>query len=118
MVMADTVTNAHSVWLTSMKQKGPSLDLEGSALNMDAVADLMSQMLISGYFQNVDLNETIEQPNGTVRSPFNFKLNAQVGPGALQAASAAASSPAPGGAGTRPAAAQQPAPKRAGPAKS
>jgi Tfp pilus assembly protein PilN len=118
-VMADTVLNAHSVWLTTMKEKGTEIDLEGSALNMDSVANLISQMLLSGYFQSVDLNETLEQSNGALlHNPFNFKLVAQIGapqtPGAANAAAPAGGNPA----GTRPASAPQPASQPRGTARS
>jgi Tfp pilus assembly protein PilN len=77
--MASTVMGARQVWLTAVTTKGASVAVEGSALNMDAVANLMTKMLASGYFTDVQLKETEEDTKtiGYRQPPFNFSLTAQ-----------------------------------------
>jgi type IV pilus assembly protein PilN len=53
-----------NIWLTSVKQKGMSLQLEGSALDNIAVSNYMINLEKSPYINNVDLKTIMDQSAG------------------------------------------------------
>src|SRR5215469_15119049 len=48
-----TVNKTEAVWLSSMKDQGSSVALEGMALSTDAVASLITNLQKSGHFKNI-----------------------------------------------------------------
>jgi type IV pilus assembly protein PilN len=91
--MASTVTRTETLWLTSLTRKGNSLTIEGSAGSINAVANFISQLRRSGYFQHVEIKESKQDDRNTALQTFNFTLMADF---ALpQGKSAAPAPPAP-----------------------
>ena len=50
--IGDTVNNTEAVWLSTMKDQGASVDIEGMALSADAVAALIQNLQKTGYFKD------------------------------------------------------------------
>jgi Tfp pilus assembly protein PilN len=90
--IANTVDRTDTLWLTSVDRKGDTLTLNGSAGSINAVANYITQLKNSGYFQQVEIKESHQDPAVKGVEIFIFTLTAQFGlpqPGAATAASAA-----------------------------
>jgi Tfp pilus assembly protein PilN len=76
-MVANTVVRTDSLWLTALSRKGSSLDIEGEAANINAVANLITQMKRSGYFDKIEIKEAKE--NDLVRNveTFHFTMSAE-----------------------------------------
>jgi type IV pilus assembly protein PilN len=75
-MLGDTVNTTEAVWLTKMSDDGASVKLEGTALNVHAVANLMANLKKTGYFKNVEISETSEDSNKDYQS-FSFSLTCE-----------------------------------------
>jgi Tfp pilus assembly protein PilN len=105
--IANTVSRTDTLWLTSVDRKGDSLTINGAAGSINSIANYITQLKRSGYFQQVEIKETHQDPNRKAVEIFDFSLTAQFG--LPQSAGAPmTSSPA---AATTPAADKQPARK-------
>jgi Tfp pilus assembly protein PilN len=71
--VSETVNKTDGVWLLSMKDDGPTVSLDGTALGANAVANLMTNLRRSGYFKNVELRETAQEDNQRLQT-FSFSL--------------------------------------------
>jgi Tfp pilus assembly protein PilN len=74
--VANTVNRVEALWMTRIKRTGNSLEMEGQADSMNAVANFISELKRSGYFDKVEIKETKQddrQPNVTT---FTFNLTA------------------------------------------
>src|SRR2546425_3012185 len=58
--IGQTVNGTEAVWLNSMKDTGPSIDIDGMALSTDAVATLITNLQKTGYFRNIEIKETYQ----------------------------------------------------------
>ncbi len=86
--ISTTVSRTDALWLTSMSRKGNALVIEGSAGSINAVANYITQLRRSGYFQKIEIKESKQdEKNGAVQT-FLFTLNAEIAPG-MHAAGAA-----------------------------
>jgi Tfp pilus assembly protein PilN len=84
--VANTVTRADTVWLTSLARKGDALTLMGTAGSVNAVAEYITQLRRSGYFDQVEIKETHQNDNAAVQL-FEFTINANFAPPHSQATS-------------------------------
>src|SRR6202165_3343990 len=57
-MVANTVSRTEKLWLTEMTRKGNTLSLEGSSASINAVANFITALKRSGYFQKVEIQET------------------------------------------------------------
>ena len=105
--IANTVSRTDTLWLTSVDRKGDSLTINGSAGSINAVANYITQLKRSGYFQNVEIKESHQDESNKAVEIFNFSLTAQFG----LPESAGAPAPASPAASSAPAASPQPARK-------
>jgi Tfp pilus assembly protein PilN len=104
--VANTVSRAENLWLTSMTKKGSALTMEGSAASINSVANFITALKRSGYFQKVEIKESKQDDRNTAVQTFLFTINAEIAPSAPGAPQTkAANAPA------------QSAPKTAAPAK-
>jgi len=90
-MVANTVSRTENLWLTNMTRKGNTLNIVGSSASINSVANFITAMKRSGYFQKVEIDETKQDENKGVET-FTFKLNAeisQLGPQAKPASAAA-----------------------------
>lgn len=103
--IANTVSRTDTLWLTSVERKGDVLTINGSAGSINAVANYITQLKRSGYFQQVEIKESHQDESNKAVEIFNFSLTAQFG----LPHSAGASAPASPAATTAPAADKPPA---------
>ena len=73
-MIGDTVNKSDAVWLNSMKEEGNSITLDGMALSVDAVANLMKNLKSSGYFKNIEIKTTFQDDAVKDMSAFSFML--------------------------------------------
>jgi len=109
--IANTVSRTDTLWLTSVDRKGDGLTINGSAGSINAVANYITQLKRSGYFQTVEIKESHQDDTNKAVEIFNFSLTAQFG--LTQSASAAPAATG-GAAPATPAANTPPAARKGG----
>lgn len=72
--IGETVNRTDAVWLGAMKDDGSSIAVEGVALSHTAVANLITNLKRTGYFENVELKETIQDDAAKEIDLFNFTV--------------------------------------------
>lgn len=87
--VANTVVRTDALWLTSLSRKGNSLNIEGTAGSINAVANFITQLKRSGYFGKVEIKEAKENDSNPAIALFNFSMTAEVNNSAVPAAAAA-----------------------------
>jgi len=78
-MVGETVNNTEAVWLNNMKDEGKSIDIQGMALSSDAVANLISNLKKTGYFQNIEMKESIQDDKIKDMQAFQFTLSCEKG---------------------------------------
>ena|SRR6516162_4532070 len=81
-MVANTVSRTENLWLSDMTRKGDSLDIVGSSASVNAVANFITAMKRSGYFQKVEMQDTKEDDANKGVQTFTFHLNAEINPSA------------------------------------
>jgi Tfp pilus assembly protein PilN len=71
--VTDTVNATDGVWLLDLHDDGSKVALTGVALGPNAVAKLMTTLRNSGYFNNVELRDTVQEDNPKIQT-FSFSL--------------------------------------------
>jgi type IV pilus assembly protein PilN len=79
-MVANTVSRTENLWLTTMTRKGTTLSIEGSSASVNAVANFITALKRSGYFQKVEIKETKQDDKNTAVQTFNFQLTAEITP--------------------------------------
>jgi type IV pilus assembly protein PilN len=77
--IANTVSRTDTLWLTSLDRKGDVLTINGAAGSINAVANYITQLKRSGYFQQVEIKESHQDPSSKTVEIFDFALTAQFG---------------------------------------
>ncbi len=72
--VANTVNATDTVWLTSVKEEGNNVNIQGSALSLNAVANLMTNLRRSGYFKNIEIKESFQDASVKDMQAFLFTL--------------------------------------------
>lgn len=93
-MVANTVSRTENLWLTTMVRKGTSLSLEGSSASINSVANFITALKRSGYFQKVEIKETKQDDRNTSVETFNFQLSAEIAPPQAGAAAPVQARPA------------------------
>ncbi len=78
-MLGETVNNTEAVWLSKMDDSGPSVNLQGTALSTDAVANLIANLQKTGFFKNVEIKETFQDGNVKDMQAFQFTLTCEKG---------------------------------------
>jgi Tfp pilus assembly protein PilN len=78
-MLGETVNNTEAVWLRKMDDSGPSVNLEGTALSTDAVANLIANLQKTGFFKNVEIKETFQDDTIKDMQAFQFTLTCEKG---------------------------------------
>jgi type IV pilus assembly protein PilN len=78
--IASTVSRTENLWLTTMVRKGNSLSLEGSSGSINSVANFITALKRSGYFQKVEIKESKQDDKATGVQTFTFQLTAEISP--------------------------------------
>jgi Tfp pilus assembly protein PilN len=76
--VANTVVRVDSLWLTSLERKQDALNIEGEAGTINSVANFITQLKRSGYFDKVEITEAKEDDLVKTAQTFNFKMTASV----------------------------------------
>jgi len=88
-MVANTVSRTENLWLTDLTRKGSILNIQGASASINSVANFITAMKRSGYFQKVEIEESKQDERATSGvQTFTFKLTAEIapnGPGAGQA---------------------------------
>jgi Tfp pilus assembly protein PilN len=78
-MLGETVNDTEAVWLNKMDDTGPSVNLEGTALSTDAVANLMANLQKTGFFKSVAIKETYQDEAIKDMQAFQFTLTCEKG---------------------------------------
>ena len=76
-MLGETVNNTEAVWLSSLKDQGRSIDIQGMALSADAVASLITNLQKTGRFSNVEIKETYQDDTVKDMQAFQFILTCE-----------------------------------------
>jgi Tfp pilus assembly protein PilN len=79
-MIGDTVNATDAVWLNKMNDDGPNVNIEGTALSIDAVANLMANLKRTGYFKNVEMKESYQDDQVRTMQAFVFTLVCEKAP--------------------------------------
>ncbi len=79
-MVANTVSRTENLWLTEMVRKGNVLSMEGSSASINAVANFITALKRSGYFQKVEIKETKQDEKNTAVQSFGFQISAEISP--------------------------------------
>jgi type IV pilus assembly protein PilN len=93
-MVANTVSRTENLWLTTMTRKGTTLSIEGSSASVNAVANFITALKRSGYFQKVEIKETKQDDKNIAVQTFNFQLTAEITPPQAAPTAPAQSKPA------------------------
>src|SRR3984893_14694327 len=88
--LANTVSRTDTLWLTSLERKGNVLTIQGAAGSINAVANFITQLKHSGYFDQVEIKESAQDTKSADVQTFNFILTAQFALPQFKAAAAQA----------------------------
>lgn len=77
-MVANTVVRVDSLWLTNLERKGDALNIDGNAGSINAVANFITQLKRSGYFDKVEITEAKENDLEKSVQTFGFQMTAAV----------------------------------------
>ena len=73
-MVANTVVHVDNVWLTSLNRTGNAIDIQGEAASINSVANFITQLKRSGYFDNVEIKTRNRRRHCAHRSrPITFR---------------------------------------------
>ncbi len=79
-MVANTVVRIDSLWLTSLERKGDSLELSGEAGSINAVANFITELKKSGYFDAVEIKNTQENDLLPGVETYGFTMTVSIAP--------------------------------------
>jgi len=79
-MVANTVVRVDSLWLTSLDRKGDALELQGEAGSITAVANFITELKKSGYFQQVEIKNAKENDLLPGVETYGFDMTVSVTP--------------------------------------
>jgi type IV pilus assembly protein PilN len=106
-MVANTVSRTENLWLSSMTRKGNTIAFEGASASINAVANFITALKRSGYFQKVEIKESKQDEKNTTIQTYLFQISAEISPPQAGPSTQAKSASAP----AQPAAASAPAKK-------
>jgi len=74
--LANTVNRVDELWMTKVTKKGNSLEMEGAADSLNAVANFITELKRSGYYDKVEIKETKQDSTHPAVTTFTFTLTA------------------------------------------
>jgi Tfp pilus assembly protein PilN len=98
--LANTVIRTDTLWLTSVARKGDNLSIQGEAASLNAVANFITELKRSGYFDQIEIKESHQDTGEKAVQSFIFELTAQFALPQAKSVAAPANSPAMGSAPT------------------
>ena len=99
--VANTVSRAENLWLMSLSKKGTTLQMDGAAASLNSVANFITALKRSGYFQKVEIKDAKQDDKNLNVQTYLFSINAEIAPNGPPAAGTPVAKPAstPGGTG-------------------
>jgi len=79
-MVANTVVRVDSLWLTSIDRKGSSLEVQGEAGSINAVANFITELKKSGYFQQVEIKNAKENDLLPGVETYGFDMTVNIAP--------------------------------------
>lgn len=79
-MVANTVSRTENLWLTQMTRKGNSLAMDGASASINAVANFITALKRSGYFQKVEILESKQDDKSQGVQTFLFQITAEIAP--------------------------------------
>src|SRR5690348_13589020 len=73
-MVSATVNKTDEVWLNAMSDAGDKVNVNGVALSTIGVANLMTNLMKTGYFKSVEIKETFQDEQQKKIQAFNFSL--------------------------------------------
>lgn len=78
--IASTVSRTENLWLITMTRKGNNLSMEGASASVNSVANFITALKRSGYFQKVEIKETKQDDKASGMQTFVFQMSAEISP--------------------------------------
>jgi type IV pilus assembly protein PilN len=78
--VAGTVARTENLWLTSLIKKGNVLSIEGASASVNAVANFITALKRSGYFNKVEIKESKQDEKNTTVQTYLFQITAEIAP--------------------------------------
>src|SRR5438034_10865448 len=75
-MVANTVSRTENLWLTQMTRKGNTLAMDGASASINAVANFITALKRSGYFQKVEILESKQDDKNQAVQPCVFQITA------------------------------------------
>jgi type IV pilus assembly protein PilN len=97
-MVANTVVRVDALWLTSLDRKGNTIEIQGVAGSINAVANFITELKRSGYFTQVEIKTAKENDLVPAVATYAFTMDVNIAPGTTAGSTAT----------TQPAAAEQP----------
>jgi type IV pilus assembly protein PilN len=72
--ISTSVSDSDAVWLSTMHDDGPSVTIEGIALNNVSLANLMENLKKTGQFKTVEMKQSIQEEISKGIQTFSFTL--------------------------------------------
>jgi type IV pilus assembly protein PilN len=79
-MVANTVVRVDSLWLTSLDRKGDSIVMDGEAGSINDVANFITELKKSGYFQEVEIKNAKENDLLPGVETYGFEMTVSVTP--------------------------------------
>src|SRR6516165_2482036 len=76
--VANTVSRAENLWLTTMTKKGSAITLEGASASLNSVANFITALKRSGYFQKIEIKDSKQDDKNTNVQTFLFTITADI----------------------------------------
>ena len=78
--IANTVSRAENLWLTTMSKKGSTIQMDGAAASINSVANFITSLKRSGYFQKIEIKESKQDEKNAAVQTFLFSISAEIAP--------------------------------------
>jgi Tfp pilus assembly protein PilN len=79
-MVANTVSRTENLWLTEMTRKGTALSMNGASASINGVANFITALKRSGYFQKVEILESKQDDKNLGVQTFLFQITAEIAP--------------------------------------
>ncbi len=79
-MVANTVVRIDSLWLTSLDRKGDAIVLQGNAASITAVANFITELKKSGYFDQVEIKNAKENDLLPGVETYSFEMSVAIAP--------------------------------------
>ncbi|HXX19114.1 MAG TPA: PilN domain-containing protein [Candidatus Acidoferrum sp.] len=79
-MVANTVVRVDSLWLTSVNRTSDSLEIKGEAGSINAVANFITELKRSGYFDKIEIKSAKEDDLQAGVETYGFEMTVAIAP--------------------------------------